>query len=746
MRMKKRSIYILALVLVLVVFVSVFKPSIIGFSIVALVPEPPQSASYVSVSRDLPDSYVDRNVEYTATLTVVKGDNPPISVTINEYVPVGWNVTGSSPAYASYDSGTGKITWLLIAGSFTSQDMTYTFTVASDASGTAEFTGDYNYNNPDTMEATTENISGETSATVSVETTTTTTSTTSTSTTIEGATTTVSTTTTLPSIVSLSRDMADSVTSGASLAVTLSLVKGDNPPTAVTINEYVPSGWTVTGSNPAYSGYDSETGEISWVFFAFDFYTRDITYTVTVPPAASGTGTFSGQYSYNHPDTSVPTTETTSGDTSINVIGVTTTSTTSTTSTVVGTTTTIPPISLSRDLPSMVLAGESVDATLSLLKGEGAPNSVIIYEYIPSGWAIESTSPTPSETSDGLIKWLLWGSGFYSMDLTYSLTVPSDSNGTIDINGEFLYNDDGTPVNETTEGDTELLVRSPSAVAVSVNRTFLPASATADAGISVRLAFDVVGTAPDSVTVTENFPVGWNVTASSPAADSTDPATGIISWTISDVTDKNLTYSLKVSSDASLGNETFSGSFSYPEDSTNITGSFGGDSDFVVALSPGLAAVERDLPASANTGSCIDVELNLSAEGVSVIVLDEYVPSGWNISSSSPAYASFSYGTGKATWALEGSQAVSYSVCCPDDETVGDKSFHGSFSYSTSEISVVDSTTGDSSVTVSSVPGDTDGDGEVSDFELLSYIGDWSDGTVGDFDLLAAIGAWASSG
>jgi len=741
--MKNNPIYILALVLVLVAVVSVFKPSIIGFSIIALVPEPPLSSTHVSVSRDLPDADVDRNVEYTATLSVVKGENPPNAVTITEYVPSGWTVTNSNPKNTSYDSETGEITWLLIGGSFTTQDITYTFRVAADASGTGEFAGNCSYNDPDTLEATIVNISGETSVTVSAETTTSTTSTTSTSTTIEGAT----TTTTITTLVSLSRAMADSVNSGTDLAVTLSLVKGDNPPNAVTITEYVPSSWTVTDSNPAYSDYDSGTGEISWVFFSFDFYTRDITYTTRAPADASGTGTFSGQYSYNHPDTSVATTETTSGDTNINVIGVTTTSTTSTTSTVVGTTTTIPPISLSRDLPSMALAGESMDATLSLLKGEGAPNSVIIYEYIPSGWAIASTSPAPSETSDGLIKWLLWGSGFYSMDITYSLTVPSDADGTTTINGEFLYNDDGTPVNETTAGDTELLARSPSSVAVAVNRTFIPASATPGAGILVRLNMDVVGTAPDSVTVVDTFPTGWNVTASSPAATSTDPATGRISWTISDVIDKNLTYSLKIPSNASLGTETFSGSYSYLEDTTNITGSFGGESQFTLAVSPGLATVERDLPTSTSVDSCIDVELNLSdGDGVSVIVLDEYVPSGWNISSSSPAYASFSYGSGKATWVLEGSQAVSYTVCCPADETVGDKAFTGSLSYSTSNMSVVDSVTGDVSITVSSVPGDTDGDGEVSDFELLGYIGDWSDGTVGDFDLLAAIGAWASSG
>jgi len=528
-------------------------------------------------------------------------------------------------------------------------DITYTFRVAADASGAGTFTGNYSYSDPDTENLTTDTTSGETSVTVSAETTTSTTSTTSTSTTVEGATTTVPTTTTLPSIVSLSRGMADSVTSGNSLSVTLSLVKGDNPPNAVTITEYVPSGWTVTDSNPAYNSYDSGTGEISWVFFAFDFYTRDITYTTRSPPDASGTGTFTGQYSYNHPDTSVATTDTTSGDTSIEVIGVTTTSTTTTTSTVVGTTTTIPPISLSRNLPSMVLAGESMVVTLSLLKGEGAPNAVIIYEYIPSGWAVGSTSPTATEidTETGFIRWLLWGSGFYTMDITYSLTVPADSNGTTTITGEFRYNELVTenPINETTTGDTELLVRSPSSVAVAVNRTFLPASATPGAGMSVRLALDVVGTAPDSVTVVDNFPAGWNVTASSPAADSTDSVTGNIRWDISDVIDKNLTYSLKIPSDASLGTETFSGEFSYPEVPVNVTGSIAGESQFTLAGSPGLATVERDLPASASVDSCIVVQLNLSdGDGVSVIVLDEYIPSGWNISSSSQAYASFSYG------------------------------------------------------------------------------------------------------
>ncbi len=41
------------------------------------------------------------------------------------------------------------------------------------------------------------------------------------------------------------------------------------------------------------------------------------------------------------------------------------------------------------------------------------------------------------------------------------------------------------------------------------------------------------------------------------------------------------------------------------------------------------------------------------------------------------------------------------------------------------------------------VPGDSDGNGKVDDFELLAYIEKWVNGIVSDFDLLAAIANWA---
>lgn len=45
--------------------------------------------------------------------------------------------------------------------------------------------------------------------------------------------------------------------------------------------------------------------------------------------------------------------------------------------------------------------------------------------------------------------------------------------------------------------------------------------------------------------------------------------------------------------------------------------------------------------------------------------------------------------------------------------------------------------------TLSELKGDADGDGTVSDFELLDYIDRWVDYEVTDFDLLEVVDNWA---
>jgi len=62
---------------------------------------------------------------------------------------------------------------------------------------------------------------------------------------------------------------------------------------------------------------------------------------------------------------------------------------------------------------------------------------------------------------------------------------------------------------------------------------------------------------------------------------------------------------------------------------------------------------------------------------------------------------------------------------------------------STTTTSTTTSTTS-TTTTVIYLKGDANGDGVVSDFELLDYIDEWADGLVGDPDLLDAVDNWAS--
>jgi len=66
---------------------------------------------------------------------------------------------------------------------------------------------------------------------------------------------------------------------------------------------------------------------------------------------------------------------------------------------------------------------------------------------------------------------------------------------------------------------------------------------------------------------------------------------------------------------------------------------------------------------------------------------------------------------------------------------------------STSTTSTSTTSTSTTSTTIETeVTGDSNGDGIVSDFELLDYINEWVQGSVSDFNLLAAIDNWAGEG
>ena len=159
----------------------------------------------------------------------------------------------------------------------------------------------------------------------------------------------------------------------------------------------------------------------------------------------------------------------------------------------------------------------------------------------------------------------------------------------------------------------------------------------------------------------------------------------------------------------------------------------------------------RDLPSAVEAGENLTVSIELSVMNESgkpdSIIIKEYIPDGWNFTSSNPA-AEFDTGMGEIRWLLYGadiySRNLTYVTGSPENAT-GTAEFTGQLLYINADEEQINvSIGGDSSITLGHVA-DSDGNGVISDFELLAYIDLWVQKEVGDFDLLGAIHDWATS-
>lgn len=106
-----------------------------------------ESTNYsVSVTRNITSGSFESGIIYAALSVNV--NNTPNGLIVKEYVPAGWDVQESKPAYKNYNPSTGEIKWLFIGTDVVSMEITYKI-VKRDALAGASFRGIFLYNNPD---------------------------------------------------------------------------------------------------------------------------------------------------------------------------------------------------------------------------------------------------------------------------------------------------------------------------------------------------------------------------------------------------------------------------------------------------------------------------------------------------------------------------------------------------------------------------------------------------------------------
>jgi len=394
--------------------------------------------------------------------------------------------------------------------------------------------------------------SAETTTTTSTSTTTTTIPTTSTTTT-----TTSSTTTTISSPVTVTRDLPSIIYPAGTTEITLSLVKGNNPPSSIIIYDYMPTGWTVTYSNPTYSELDPDAGFIKWTLWGGTCYTRNLTYRLQVPANASGTAEFGGQYLYNDPGTGDAMYINTSGDTTAPISTETTTSTTTTTTTSTTTTsTTLIPLYCT-DYDNGIKTDESSRV-----------------EFTSDGTSVETEYDSCTDSTT-VLEWYCFGTSAQSIEITCS----GSCSGGMCVSGTTSTTSGTTTTSSTTTTTTTI-------PAATATRT-LPETAAAGSSVNVSIALDVNETSkPNSVIIKDYFPAGWNVTGSNPTADGVNYSTSEIKWILvgEDVFDMVISYVLGIPAEE-MENGTFSGGLLYNDPQGDpVTVEVGGDSAIVVEV------------------------------------------------------------------------------------------------------------------------------------------------------------------
>ncbi len=389
----------------------------------------------VYVSRDLPSS-ANPNEAVSVTLTMDINEAAGLdSAGLVEELPDGWEFVSMSPT-GDYNSESDRISWIFWAFGLALEDQTITYSIRapSDANGQYTFNGTIDYGGD-----TDPSVSGDYVLFVIGTPLTTTTSTSTTSTTS------TSTISASEYPVMVNRTLVSSGTPGSNITVTMTMeVDESDIPDSAGVIEYLPEGWNILGMSVT-GEQKTNPNRIEWLFWSFGTAVedQDFTYMLQVPANASGTYTFSGTVDYGGAvDPAI------GGDSGIWI------------SDIAVTTTTIPathPLNVTRVLSENVTSGSELTVTLMMDVDESnLPDSIGVTETPPSGWNVTATEPT-GLVENGSIEWLFWelGSPVQDTNITYSVTVPSDANGTYAFNGTSYYG--LTSVYPVVIGDTEIL-------------------------------------------------------------------------------------------------------------------------------------------------------------------------------------------------------------------------------------------------------------------------------------------------
>ena len=109
-----------------------------------------------------------------------------------------------------------------------------------------------------------------------------------------------------------------------------------------------------------------------------------------------------------------------------------------------------------RTLPESYTPGSTLGVSIYVNVDEGnAPDGLIINEFIPPGWTVNSTSPAAKAIAGEKISWLFFGT-VTDVTITYNLSIPGGESGTKTFSGELKYNNNSVQTTGIIGGDAQI--------------------------------------------------------------------------------------------------------------------------------------------------------------------------------------------------------------------------------------------------------------------------------------------------
>lgn len=216
---------------------------------------------------------------------------------------------------------------------------------------------------------------------------------------------------------------------GTTITVNVTLSKsGPQAVTALAFQDVIPAGWTlqsVSGPNtPQLSPAPGSGGPLEFAWFAIPAFPASFSYTLAIPPAASGAATLNGRALYR-----LAGPELQSNASIFNLSDQ-------------------PCVSIVRStVPDGTYApGQNLVVTIQINSTCAAPiTAMAVREVIPAGWTFVSAGGTnppqlpPAPGAGSPLQFAWFAIPAFPATFTYTVAVPAEQEGDVEISGQALY-------------------------------------------------------------------------------------------------------------------------------------------------------------------------------------------------------------------------------------------------------------------------------------------------------------------